>query len=82
MSSLTTLPALLAFLEQTRFVFSTCPVSPSAVGITGDSIAAQAYFGCQTITSLIIASTVTAIGIYSIIKIPTDYKLKTKNVNK
>ena len=82
MSSLTTLPALLAFLEQARFVFSQCPGSPSPVTITGDSIADYAYYECSTITSVVIASTVTTIGIYTIITIPTVYLLKTKNVNK
>ena len=75
MSSLTTLSTLLAFLEQTRFVFSTCG-SPennlAAVTITGNSIAYGAYYECTTITSLIIASTVTSFGIYIIITtIPT-----------
>ena len=44
MSMLTTLPAVLALLENARFVFSTCGSSDPAVSITGDSIAYQAYF--------------------------------------
>ena len=68
MFSLVTLPALLAFLEQARIVFSTCPVgTPSPVSITGTSITANAYNGCGTIISLAIASTVTAIGNYTIL---------------
>ena len=73
MSSLTTLPALLTLLENIRFVFSTCgnpPNNLAAVTITGDSIAAYAYDGCTTITSLVIVSTVTLIGKYIIITIP------------
>jgi uncharacterized membrane protein len=73
MSSLTTLPAVLAFLEQARFVFSACLTNDAAVTITGDSIASGAYFGCSTITSLVIASTVTSIGIYKIVTTPTFY---------
>ena len=67
MSALTTLPALLALLENTRFVFSQCPGTPSAVSIPGNSIAANAYNGCTTITSLVIASTVTSIGLIVVV---------------
>jgi len=67
MSSLTTLPALLAFLEQARIVFSGCETSFAAVSITASSIAEQAYYECATITSLAVASTVTAIGNYTIL---------------
>ena len=81
MSSLTTLPALLAFLEQTRFVFSTCPGTPSAVTITGESIDFEAYSNCQTITSVVIPSIVTAIGMYTIITIPTIYFLMKISTN-
>ena len=83
MSSLTTLPALLAFLEQARIVFSTCPGSPSAVTIGTDvtSILYQAYYQCSTIISLVIASTITSFGIYHF---NNTYRLlvKNKNVNK
>ena len=67
MFSLTTLPAVLAFLENIRFVFSACATSDAAVTITGDSIDSSAYFQCSTITSLVIASTVSTIGIHTII---------------
>ena len=69
MFSLTTLPAVLAFLENIRFVFSACATSDAAVTIGTDitSIALSAYFQCTTITSLVIASTVTTIGIHTII---------------
>ena len=86
MSSLTTLPAVLVFLEQARFVLSTCgnPNNPAAaVTITGDSIAANAYNQCLTMTSLVIASTVTLIGKYTIITmILTIYLLKRKKSTK
>jgi hypothetical protein len=83
MFSLTTLPTLLAFLEQTRFVFSTCATDVAAVTIGTDvtTIAANAYKDCTTITTLVIASTVTFICIYTIIIIPTIYILN-KNFNK
>ena len=73
MPSLTTLPALLVFLENARIVFSQtpqCATSNAAVSITEDSINAVAYFQCSTITSLDIASTVISIGKYIIITIP------------
>ena len=73
MASLTTLPAVLAFLEQARIVFSGCATSDAAVTITGVSIPYGAYQGCTTITSVVIASTVTSFGLYTIIKIPIVY---------
>jgi hypothetical protein len=67
MSLIVTFPAVFAFLEQARLVFSACETSNAAVSITENSIAADAYNGCTTITSLVIGSTVTAIGKYTII---------------
>jgi hypothetical protein len=78
MFSLVTLPALLALLEQAHFVFSACLTNDAAVTITGTSIADDAYNGCATITSLVIPSTVTSIGIYTIITIATIYLSRTK----
>ena len=63
----TTLSAFLALLEKARFVFSACATNDADVSITGDSIAYRAYYQCTTITSLVIPSTVTSFGKYTII---------------
>ena len=65
MFSLATLFALLSFFGNARIVFSqTCATdTAAAVTITADSIDDNAYTGCETITSLVIPSTVTFIGI-------------------
>jgi uncharacterized membrane protein len=57
------LPVFL-FLLKARVVFTACLTSDAAVtiGTSVTTIAANAYNGCSTITSLVVSSTVTSIG--------------------
>ena len=50
-----------------KVVLCQCPSAPGPVTIIGTSIADTAYLNCQTVTSLVIPSTLTFIGNYYII---------------
>ena len=50
-----------------KVVLSQCPLTPGTVTINGTFIADNAYFKCQTLTSVAIPSTLTFIGNYYII---------------
>lgn len=52
------------YLTQVIVTNSQCPGAPGPVIIVGTSISVTAFYYCQTITSVVILSTVTSIGNY------------------
>ena len=54
--------SFLIALDCVNMVLCQCPITPGPVTIIGTAIADNAYTNCQTVTSLVVASSLTSIG--------------------